>query len=229
MEAKDAPAVLVDHLNFRYRIGTQESGPLVLEDLSLEIPRGARCLVIGGNGAGKSTLLRVIGGMHMLFPASSVKVLGRESFGDRRLNTIRTLLQTEWATRSVAFAGHNVPLQGDFPVSEMNKEWQELFPDRKKELVELLQLDLNWRMNRVSDGQRRKVQLFLHMLRPFEVLLLDEVLSVLDIVVRQDVLDYLKKECIERNVTVIYATHIFDGLFDWPTHLSNTSLFSMCR
>jgi CCR4-NOT complex subunit CAF16 len=102
----------------------------------------------------------------------------------------------------------------------MNSDWQEMFPKRRQELIDLLQMDLNWRMNRVSDGQRRRVQLFLHMLRPFEVLLLDEVLSVLDVVVRNDLLQYLKKECEERNATVIYATHIFDGLMDWPTHLS---------
>jgi CCR4-NOT complex subunit CAF16 len=168
---------------------------------------------------GKSTLLKVIGGMHMLFPMDSCLVLGREAFGDRKLNAIRVLMQTEWAMHSVAFAGYNVPLQGDFPVGDMNKEWQEMYPERRAELIELLQLDLSWRMNRVSDGQRRRVQLFLHLLRPFEVLLLDEVLSVLDVVVRQDVLQYLKKECIERNATVIYATHIFDGLYDWPSDM----------
>jgi CCR4-NOT complex subunit CAF16 len=30
----------------------------------------------------------------------------------------------------------------------------------------------------------------------------------------------LEKESLERGATVIYATHIFDGLDDWPTHLT---------
>jgi ABC-type uncharacterized transport system ATPase subunit len=36
-------------------------------------------------------------------------------------------------------------------------------------------------------------------------------------------LSYLKKECDERGAAIIYATHIFDGLDDWPSHI--VSLF----
>lgn len=41
-----------------------------------------------------------------------------------------------------------------------------------------------------------------------------------DVVVRQDLLHWLHKESVDRNATIIYATHIFDGLDDWPTHLT---------
>ena len=34
-----------------------------------------------------------------------------------------------------------------------------------------------------------------------------------------DLLQWLKKESEERGAIVIYATHIFDGLDDWPTHM----------
>jgi hypothetical protein len=61
-------------------------------------------------------------------PADSCLVLEREAFGDRTLNSIRVLMQTDWVTRSVAFAGYTVPLSGEFPVSEMNKSWQERYP-----------------------------------------------------------------------------------------------------
>lgn len=40
-----------------------------------------------------------------------------------------------------------------------------------------------------------------------------------DVVVRQDLLRWLKKESETRGATILYATHIFDGLDDWPTHL----------
>lgn len=32
-------------------------------------------------------------------------------------------------------------------------------------------------------------------------------------------MNYFKKECEERGATIIYATHIFDGLENWPTHI----------
>ena len=44
-------------------------------------------------------------------------------------------------------------------------------------------------------------------------------LSWPDVVVRQDLLRWLKKESEERGATIVYATHIFDGLEDWPSHV----------
>lgn len=36
---------------------------------------------------------------------------------------------------------------------------------------------------------------------------------------RQDLLRWLRNESETRGATILYATHIFDGLDDWPTHL----------
>ncbi|KAJ1425534.1 P-loop containing nucleoside triphosphate hydrolase [Sesbania bispinosa] len=52
-----------------------------------------------------------------------------------------------------------------------------------------------------------------------EVLLLDEITVDLDVLARADLLRFLRKECEERGATIIYATHIFDGLEDWPSHI----------
>lgn len=212
-------AVVVNDLVFRYKKGPVEKGPVVLDHVSLSIPKGSTCLIVGANGSGKSTLLKAIGGVHMIQPSNSVLVHDREAFCDLKLNGIRQILQTNWATHSVAFAGYNVPLTGDFMVSEMHKDWQDMYPERRAELIKVLGIDLTWRMHMVSDGQRRRIQLFIKMLKPFEVLLLDEVLSVLDVLCRRNVLNYLKKETVERGCTVIYVTHIFDGLYGWPSHM----------
>ncbi|KAJ8421691.1 hypothetical protein Cgig2_033974 [Carnegiea gigantea] len=53
-----------------------------------------------------------------------------------------------------------------------------------------------------------------------QVLLLDEVTVDLDVVARMDLLDFLKEECEQRGSTIVYATHIFDGLETWATHLA---------
>jgi CCR4-NOT complex subunit CAF16 len=63
------------------------------------------------------------------------------------------------------------------------------------------------------------VQILLGLVRPFQILLLDEITTSLDVCVRQDLLRWLVKESDERGATVIYATHIFDGLESWGTHL----------
>ena len=46
---------------------------------------------------------------------------------------------------------------------------------RRLRLIEVLDIDLEWRMHQLSDGQRRRVQLAMGLLRPFQALLLDEV------------------------------------------------------
>merc|ERR1719174_173254 len=90
---------------------------------------------------------------------------------------------------------------------------------RLNRLVTLLDMDMEWRLHKVSDGQRRRAQLLLKLLKPSQLLLMDEVTTDLDVVSRQALLQFLKEECETRGATVIYSTHIFDGLDDWPTYM----------
>lgn len=42
-------------------------------------------------------------------------------------------------------------------------------PVRRQRLIDLLDVNLDWRMNKVSDGQRRRVQICMGLLKPFKV------------------------------------------------------------
>jgi len=79
------------------------------------------------------------------------------------------------------------------------------------------QVEREWSIYRLSDGQRRRVQLLMGLARKSELLLLDEVTTDLDVYARHNLLAFLKQESEERGVTIIYATHIFDGLENWAT------------
>ena len=76
--------------------------------------------------------------------------------------------------RTVAFAGCGVPLMADIPVCQMMEKLQNSYPERRDELIEMLGIDPHWRMHMLSDGQRRRVQLLIQLVRPFQILLLDE-------------------------------------------------------
>jgi len=100
-----------------------------------------------------------------------------------------------------------------------NPDWE-----RIEMLMDVLEVEWEWRIHQLSDGQRRRVQLVLGLARKSELLLLDEVTTDLDVVARQNLLSFLKEESEQRGVTLIYATHIFDGLETWATdavYLSN--------
>lgn len=40
---------------------------------------------------------------------------------------------------------------------------------RRDKLISLLDIDLDWRLNKVSDGQRRRVQICMGLLKPYKV------------------------------------------------------------
>jgi hypothetical protein len=42
-------------------------------------------------------------------------------------------------------------------------------PERREKLIDLLDIDLEWRMHKVSDGQRRRVQICMGLLHPYKV------------------------------------------------------------
>ena len=205
-------AVECTNLNFSYPIhGASGLKRQVLFDVSLKLKRGARCILVGANGAGKSTLLRVLAGKHLVAQDTCI-VLGKPAFLQTEgLSGITFLGNGTWS-RTIPFAGRGIPYQADIPVSKMMLSLQNQFPERRDELMEILEIDPEWRMHEVSDGQRRRVQIMLGLLRPFKLLLVDEMTVDLDALARKDFLTYLKSESETRGATIVYATHIFDGM-----------------
>lgn len=194
--------------------------PPVIKNCNFDIPRGSRCLLLGANGAGKTTMLQVVAGKYMV-GKQDVLVLGRSPFHDMQLTCQGTLsyLGTSWR-KDVAFAGYGVPLQGDISAGKMLFGVEGVDPQRRATLIQLLDIDIYQRLNTMSDGQRRRVQICMGLLKPYEVLLMDEITVDLDVVGRLDLLAFFKRECEERGATILYATHIFDGLEDWVTHIA---------
>ncbi|MEA2698935.1 MAG: complex subunit, partial [Myxococcales bacterium] len=167
----DSAAVVVSNLTFVYPGATEP----VFSQLSLRLPAGARCLLLGANGTGKSTLLRLIAGRHML-AHDVIRVLGRPAFHDTTL------------AGDVAFLGGAFPFDADISVADILAGRPVADAARRARVLTILEVDPSWRMNRVSDGQRRRVQLLLDLERPLRVILLDEVTAELDVLSRADLL-----------------------------------------
>ena len=130
-----------------------------------------------------------------------------------------TLLTGNW-THTVNFVGHNVPLQAMEVSRLVESASVGVDPARVERLLSLLEIDQSWNLTTVSDGQRRRVQILCKLIKPFRVLLLDEITTDLDLLARHDLLTFLREESEQRGVTIIYCTHIFDGLDRWATHVT---------
>ena len=196
----DDAAIDIRGLTFAYR----GAATPVLDGVDLTVRRGARVLVIGANGAGKTTLLRVIAGKHLV-DRDAVRVLGRAAFHDPDLST------------QVEILGGRFPFDVDLRVDEIFARQVGIDVARRDRLVDVLGVELDWHMHAISDGQRRRVQLLLGLVRPRDVLLLDEISTDLDLIARCDLLAFLRDESERRGTTILYATHIFDTLAEWAT------------
>lgn len=204
------PSIEVKNLTYSFA-----DASLGVTDISLAVPPRSRTLLIGANGAGKTTLLRLLAGKRMA-PSGAVAVAGADPFADGLEGV--TYLGLEWVLNPVV-------RRTDVGVAELLASvGGDAFPDRRDELVAVLDVDTRWRMGAVSDGERRRVQLAMGLVRPWRVLLLDEVTVDLDVLSRASFLGWLRAETEARDCTVVYATHIMDNLAGWPTHLVHMHL-----
>jgi CCR4-NOT complex subunit CAF16 len=201
----------IEVTNLSYTFPDYSTG---VRNLSLSLPTRSRTLLIGANGAGKTTLLRLLAGKR-LAPSNSIRISGVDPFKDSIEGV--TYLGLEWVLNPI--------VRTDIGVSELLRSvGGDAYPERRDELIGVLDIDTSWRMHAVSDGERRRVQLAMGLVRPWTVLLLDEITVDLDLLSRSGFLTWLKTETEIRECTIVYATHILDNLAGWPTHLVHMHL-----
>uniref|UniRef100_A0A7S4T3F1 ABC transporter domain-containing protein n=1 Tax=Alexandrium monilatum TaxID=311494 RepID=A0A7S4T3F1_9DINO len=221
MAADDASAVRVDGLSFSMFPG----GPELLRDVSLRLPAGARCVLIGANGAGKSTLLELIAGKKMA-PAGCVKVLDGDPFrgpSGQKVALVQGVLRTAgeplgegsgalvrvWQALGLGDPGASEAAPAGEPGPCGDSRMQELL-----DLFGLGRLLLRY-CGSLSDGERRRLELARKLRDRRPVLLLDEATTDLDLLIREKLLGFLRAD----GSTVVNVTHVFDGLEAWATHV----------
>ena len=97
-------------------------------------------------------------------PAGHRRVPGVLRAADGRAGPIRRVHHSYQAYSASCDAA-----QGDFPARRMIDSVAGVDPARRARLMQVLDIDPEWRMHRVSDGQRRRVQICLGLLHPFQV------------------------------------------------------------
>jgi CCR4-NOT complex subunit CAF16 len=200
-------AIEVKDLYFHFGKNIEDKSNYILKNINLTLPHGSKCLLVGLNGAGKSSLLKLIAGKHLI-SRGKVTVYGNDAYNETP--TFQTFLGTDW----IHF--NNSITRSHVDVCRLIEKEKSLYPERVEKLVDLLDIDVdNWKTHKISEGERRRVQILMGLAKPFKLLLLDEVTMDLDVLVRKRLLKFLKDE----DATIIYATHIFDGLGNWPSHI----------
>ena len=183
----------------------------VLREVSLRVPEGELCLVVGQTGSGKSTLLRAVNGLVPHFTggtlAGRVVVAGR----DTRTHHPRDLADVVGVVGQDPRSGSVADVVEDEFAFGM--EWLGLAPDvmrrRVEESLDLLGLaDVRRRpMSTLSGGQQQRVAIGAAMTAHPRVLVLDEPTSALDPQAAEDVLSALQRLVHDLGTTVLLAEH----------------------
>jgi len=174
-----------------------------VDDLSLEIERGAFFSLLGPSGCGKTTSLRMIGGFEE--PTLGTVYLGGTDVTDlppyrRNVNTVfqsYALFPHLDVFENVAFGLRRKKVAGG---------------DVKRRVHDILTLvDLpgfaSRRPSQLSGGQQQRVALARALVNHPQVLLLDEPLGALDLKLRKQMQLELKRIQSEVGITFIYVTH----------------------
>ena len=185
--------------------GTSDAA--IIDDVSLEVPRGETLVLLGRSGSGKTTLLKLINGMH--WPSKGeVLVEGRAT---REWEAIRLRRGIGYVIQEAGLFPHFTVAQNVALVPKL-EDWDESRVGRRvTELLSLVGLDPKRFADRypreLSGGQRQRVGVARALAADPPLLLMDEPFGALDPLTRSS----LQKEFAELKSslgkTVIFVTH----------------------
>jgi len=178
-------------------------GEVVLDNISLDIYDNEFLTLLGPSGCGKTTTLRLIGGFET--PDSGDVIFMGERINDvpphkRNVNTV--------FQRYALFPHLNVFENIAFPLRERKVPKDEI-EQRVSEMLEMVALKGFERRNvaRLSGGQQQRVAIARALVNRPQVLLLDEPLAALDLKLRKDMQQELKRIQKATGITFVFVTH----------------------
>jgi osmoprotectant transport system ATP-binding protein len=200
-----AAEIVFDHVTKRYP-GRNEAA---LEDLSLEIPAGTFCVLVGPSGGGKTTALKMVNRL-IPFDSGDIRIDGR-SIGDLPATELRRGIG--YVIQQVGLFPHQTVGENIATVPRLLGWPKARIVARTRELLELVGLEANDAKrypSHLSGGQRQRVGLARALAADPAVLLMDEPFGALDPITRFRLQTELRRLHREVGKTVIFVTHDVD-------------------
>jgi osmoprotectant transport system ATP-binding protein len=200
-----AAEIVFDHVTKKYA-GRDAAA---VDDLSLEIPAGTFCVLVGPSGGGKTTALKMVNRL-IPFDSGEIRIDGRN---------IEQLPLTE-LRRGIGYVIQQIGLFPHMTIGEniatvprllgWDKQRQRA---RSVELLELVGLDASDAKrypSQLSGGQRQRVGLARALAADPPLLLMDEPFGALDPITRHRLQTELRRLHRDVGKTIIFVTHDID-------------------
>mgnify|MGYP000875684208 CR=1 FL=1 len=168
---------------------------VALDNFDVTFAKGKITGLFGPNGSGKSTSMKMIAGLNR--PDKGEVTLGGLQPQESKIS-IAYLPEIDyfypWMTIKQA-AGFLQAFYAD---------WDEA---KYKDLLGFLRLEEGMKIAKISKGQRAKAKLLLTVSRRAPYLLMDEPLSGIDVLTREEIINTLIRDYREGEQTIIFSTH----------------------
>ena len=180
-----------------------EDGQVVLDDISLDIYDNEFITLLGPSGCGKTTTLRLIGGFEQPNEGDIIFMGKRINDVPPHKRNVNTVFQ-----KYALFPHLNVFENVAFPLRERKLPKAEI----EEKVTEMLRLVMltgfeHRSVTRLSGGQQQRVAIARALVNHPKVLLLDEPLGALDLKLRKDMQQELKKIQKATGITFVFVTH----------------------
>ncbi len=205
MSDSRAAEIVFDHVTKRY----PGRAVAAVDDLSLAIPAGTFCVLVGPSGGGKTTALKMVNRL-IPFDSGEIRIDGRD---------IKELPLTE-LRRGIGYVIQQIGLFPHMTVGDNIGTVPKLLGWSKQRIVErshtLLELvgldaaDIDRYPAQLSGGQRQRVGLARALAADPPVLLMDEPFGALDPITRFRLQTELHRLHDEVGKTIIFVTHDID-------------------
>ena len=176
---------------------------VVLDDVSIQVQKGAITCLLGLNGVGKSTTMKAI---MKLIPINQGEIL---------------IDQTPITSHNINQLAY-VP---DIPIHDLgwtipqNLKFAQVFYDgfdieKAWRMIKFFNVPTDKKLKELSKGNLARFNIIIGLCQNTPYLLLDEPFSGIDVFTRQTFINLLKSEFLEKDQTVILTTHEIDEVQD---------------
>lgn len=168
-------------------------------DVSFDVEEGEIFGFIGPNGAGKSTTIRTL--LALIYPTSgSAKIFGKDC-----------IKYAPEIAKEVGYLPSEVFYYDNMKVIDLLKYSASFYKKdctkRIKELADIMELDLNKKIDDLSFGNKKKVGIVQGLFHDPKLIILDEPTSGLDPLMQQKFFNLLHEEN-KKGATILFSSHI---------------------